>query len=62
MSLVSSLFLHSSKPVTVAGFGCAGQEVVSGVKADGGTGKRNHDNTNRDVREDNNRRIQTLNT
>lgn len=39
MSLVSSLFLHSSKPVTVAGFGRDGQEEVSAVKAEGGTEK-----------------------
>lgn len=39
MSLVSSLLLHSSKPVTAAGFGRDGQEVISGANADGRTGK-----------------------
>lgn len=39
MSLVSSLFLHSSKPVTVAAFDRDGQEEVSVVKAEGGTEK-----------------------
>lgn len=47
MSLVSSFFLHSSKPVTVEGFGRDGQEDdVSGVKADGRTGKTKYHNTN----------------
>lgn len=36
ISLVSSLFLHSSKPVTAAGFDWAGEEV-SVAKADGKT-------------------------
>lgn len=39
MSLVSSLFRHSSKPVTVACFGWAGPEGVAGLKADGRTGE-----------------------
>lgn len=33
MSLASSFFLHSSKPVTAAGFGRDGRGEVSGVKA-----------------------------
>lgn len=37
MSLVSSLFLHSSKPVTDADCGRDGQDKVSGVNADGGS-------------------------
>lgn len=37
MSLLSSLFLHSSKPVTATGFSWAGQEVISGVVVDGRT-------------------------
>lgn len=42
MSLVSSLFLHSSRPETAAVFGWEGQEVDSGLKAEGGTGRRKH--------------------
>lgn len=45
MSLVSSLFRHSSKPVTVACFGWAGLEVVTGLKADGRTGEKSHEIT-----------------
>lgn len=37
MSLLSSLFLHSSKPVTAAGFSWAGQEVISRGEVDGRT-------------------------
>lgn len=39
ISLFSSLFLHSNKPVTIAGFRRDGQGVVSALRADGRTGK-----------------------
>lgn len=38
MSLLSSLFLHSSKPPTAAGFLWGGGGLGSGVKVDGRTG------------------------
>lgn len=37
MSLVSSLFLHSSKPVTVACLGWPGPELTAGLRAEGRT-------------------------